>query len=122
MPEAKKKVGFKTFKNVFILGLVGIGGLWAYKHFASGGGKGGHQNANPGAPAPNMRGPVVQPGKTAIVPSGTCIQNKEDRFLYTPVEFTFDKFFSFIKSPVRGRYTGRMLCNGSMKMAEIVRA
>ncbi len=69
-----------------------------------------------------MRGPVVMPGKTEIVPTGTCIQNKEDRFLYTPVEFTLDKFFSFIKSPVRGRYTGRMLCNGSMKMAEIYRS
>lgn len=115
----KKHIGLGTFKNVFLLGLAGLGAWWAWDHIVEptlkSVGKGGSGQQY----QPALNGPVVTAGKIAIVASNKCITQKDDQFIYTPIFATFDKVMRVIKSPVNGRFTGRMLCSGPIKYAEI---
>ena len=117
MDAPKKKIGFKTFQNVLLLGVAGLGAWWAWNHIVSpsmagsGGGK--------SDPAPDLNGPPVTAGKIAVVLSNKCISQRDPQFVYTPIFATLSKIDQVIKSPVTGRFTGRMLCNGKIKFAEI---
>ncbi len=128
-PDAPKSGGVKLggLKNWIILGVVGLGGWWLYKKFASGAldnvgadlTKAVKDSKDASAPAPDLKGPLVKKGQAASTRSPICITQQDPKMRYDQITQTTADGYQVFQASVRGHFTRRLLCTGGRKFAEI---
>lgn len=123
MPDAKPAVTPKKrggWKNWAILGVLGVGGYYAYQKFISPEIKTIESKPGKSTSGPDLNGPSVTKFEIASTRSNICIDKPVKGFSYAKVTSTNAATgYKTFSANVAGHFTRRLLCRGSQKYAEI---